>query len=67
MPHNVIHNTATTAISTLGGTLLAVIAIPATTFLTTIIIASVGATTSFVVTILLKLLYNRIFNKKKND
>ena len=59
------HSTSTTA-GTIGGTILSVIAIPSTTIITTIVVACIGATVSFFMSIILKKLWNYI-NKKKDD
>ena len=57
MPHS-------TTITTLGGTLLTVITISGSTIISTIIIATIGAITSFFVGIILKKLFT---SKKKHE
>ena len=52
-----------TAAGTIGGTLLTVVAIPASTIITTMVIAAIGATVSFFVSLILKKLWCRYFEK----
>ena len=59
---NMAHDT--TAIGTVGGTVFALITIPTQTMATTVICAVIGATTSFLVTITLKGIWNKIKNRK---
>ena len=56
-----------TVIGTAGGTLLALFAIPASSIVTTIVLAIIGATTSFVVSLLLKEAYMYIKKKFKKN
>jgi F0F1-type ATP synthase membrane subunit a len=56
-----------TVIGTAGGTFLALFAIPTSTVIATIVLAIIGATTSFIVSILLKELYNYIKKKFKKN
>jgi len=56
-----------TVIGTAGGTLLAVFSIPTSTIVATVILAIIGATTSFVVSILLKEVYLYFKNKIKKN
>jgi uncharacterized membrane protein YgaE (UPF0421/DUF939 family) len=64
--HHVTSNDST-VIGTAGGTLLALFAIPASSIITTVILAIIGATTSFVVSILLKEVYLYFKNKIKKN
>jgi hypothetical protein len=57
MPHS-------TPISTIGGTILALITIPSTTIVSTIIIASIGAITSFFVSLALRKIWNKVTKQK---
>ena len=56
-----------TVIGTAGGTLLAVFSIPTSTIVATVVLAIIGATTSFVVSILLKEVYLYFKNKIKKN
>ena len=56
-----------TVIGTAGGTLLAVFSIPTSTIVATVILAIIGATTSFVISILLKEVYLYFKNKIKKN
>jgi len=56
-----------TVIGTAGGTLLAVFSIPTSTIVATVILAIIGATTSFVVSLLLKEVYLYFKNKIKKN
>lgn len=46
--------TNSTAAGTVGGTLLSIVAIPSSTMITTVVVACVGATVSFFMSLLLK-------------
>jgi hypothetical protein len=59
----IIMHDYTTAIGTISGTLLSVILMNESSLINTLIVASVGATTSFFVT----KLWGYIFPKKKED
>ncbi len=60
MPH-------TTAVGTISGTILSVVAIDAHTFISTILVACLGATASFLFTnLVLKRIY-KYFSKKKDN
>lgn len=56
-----------TVIGTAGGTLLAVFSIPTSTIVATVILAIIGATTSFIVSLLLKEVYLYFKNKIKKN
>jgi hypothetical protein len=56
--------TNSTAAGTIGGTLLSIVAIPSSTVITTVIIACIGATVSFFMSILLKAVW-LYFTKNK--
>ena len=49
-----------TAIGTAGGTLLSVLAIPNSTILATVVLAAIGAVTSFFVSVFVKWLWKKI-------
>ena len=53
-----------TAAGTIGGTILSVVAIPTQTIFTTIVVAIIGATVSFLTSLVLKELYKHITKKK---
>lgn len=53
-----------TTISTIGGTLLSIITISSTTVVSTIIVAAIGAITSFFVSLACKRIYNYFKHKK---
>ena len=50
---------------TIGGTLIAIVGLPFTTIASTVVLGIIGATASFLTSMLLKYLVERYKNKKK--
>jgi hypothetical protein len=58
-------HTDDTIAGTIGGTLIAILALPFTTIASTVILGIIGATASFLTSMLLKYLVERYKNRKK--
>ena len=58
-------HTDDTIAGTIGGTLIAILALPFTTIASTVILGIIGATESFLTSMLLKYLVERYKNRKK--
>lgn len=52
-----------TIIGTIGGTLLAVVTVNSSTFITTVVVAVIGSTTSFFVSLFLKWAWKKYVKK----
>lgn len=55
-----------TAIGTIGGTLMAIITVNATTIVATVIVAAIGAITSFFVSLFLKWMTSKVIKWLKS-